>query len=120
MADTDKSGPTNWFYHNSGTLVLSLLIFLSNFVFEDIQTKDSQLQEEVKKLNIQMAELKASIGPIITTFNLVNQKRYTTEDAARDQEQWRRQFEEVKAHMREQQLVNKDINDRLVKVELQF
>jgi hypothetical protein len=89
-------------------------------VFEDIQSKDNQLQEEVKKLNIQMAELKASIGPIITTFNLVNQKRYTTEDAARDQEIWRRQFEEVKTQMREQQLVNKDINDRLVKVELQF
>lgn len=120
MADPDKAGPSNWFYHNAGTLILSLLIFLTNFVFEDIQTKDTQLQEEVKKLNIQMAELKASIGPIITTFNLVNQKRYTSDDAARDHAIWQRQFEEVKAQMREQQLVNKDINDRLVKVELKF
>jgi len=120
MTTTEKLGPTNWLYHNSGTLILSLLIFLTQFVFQDIQSKGSQLQEEVKKLNIQMAELKTSIGPMLSTFNLVNQKRYTTEDAARDQEQWRRQFEEVKSQMREQQLVNKDLNDRLVKVELKF
>ena len=120
MADLDKTGANSWLYHNSGTLVLSLLLFLSNFVFEDIQNKDSQLQQEVKKLNIQMAEIKAIIGPINTTFNLVNQKRYTIDDAARDHAQWQRQFEEVKAQMREQQLVNKDVNDRLVKVELKF
>ena len=81
MTTTEKLGPTNWLYHNSGTLILSLLLFLTQFVFQDIQSKGSQLQEEVKKLNIQMAELKTSIGPMLSTFNLVNQKRYTTEDA---------------------------------------
>jgi hypothetical protein len=121
MAEPDKSpGPQNWLYLNSGTLMLSLLIFLSNFVFDDIQNKDSQLQEEVKKLNIAMAELKASVLPMITTFNLANQKRYTSDDALRDQGRWQQQLEEVKTQLREQQSESRELDDRLVKVELRF
>ncbi|MBU2978996.1 hypothetical protein [Alteromonas sp. C1M14] len=109
-----------WLYHNSGTLVLALMVFLVNFVFNDMQSNDTQLNAEVKNLNIQVAELRAVITPVINSFNQVNQKRYTIDDAARDQARWQQQLDEMKNQMRENQTTMQQINDRLFRVEAQF
>ncbi len=109
-----------WLYHSIGTLVLALMMFLMNFVFNDMQSNDSQLNTEVKNLNIQVAELKAVITPVITSFNLANQKRYTSDDAARDQARWQQQIEEMKKELRENKTTVQQINDRLFRVEAKF
>lgn len=110
----------SWFYNNFGTLILALVLFLSDFVFNDFVNKDNKLQEDFKKLNIQVAELNASIRPLVASFNSSAQNRYTMSDADRDNKRVQQQLDEVKGMVRETQTTLQTIQERISRVEAKF
>lgn len=112
--NTDKH---SWIFNNVGTLVLAVLFFLGEFVFTDFHSTDNQLQEDFKKISIQVAELNASIRPITASFTLLNTTRYTSEDAARDNKRIQQQLEELKAVTQRTDLRLQAYQERLSKVE---
>lgn len=97
MAQQGTAEPHSWFYNNIGTLVLAILIFLGEFVFNDFNSTDKKLQADFEKLSIQVAELNASMRPILATFSVLSTTRYTSEDAAKDNKRIQQQLEELKA-----------------------
>lgn len=117
---TPEQDNHGWFYNNSVGLILALVIFLSNFVFTDFVNKDKQMAEDFKKLNVQVAELNASIRPIIASFNAGKDYNYTSVDADRDNKRVQQQLDEVKVMVRQNQTTLLTIQERISKVEAKF
>ena len=112
-----KAEAHSWFYNNIGTLLLAVLLFLGEFVFTDFHSTDKKLQGDFEKLSIQVAELNASMRPIIASFSLLNTTRYTSEDAAKDNRRIQQQLEELKAVAQRTESRLQDYQQRLSRLE---
>ncbi|WP_296053191.1 hypothetical protein [uncultured Alteromonas sp.] len=112
-----KAEAHSWFYNNIGTLLLAVLLFLGEFVFTDFHSTDKKLQGDFEKLSIQVAELNASMRPIIASFSLINTTRYTSEDAAKDNRRIQQQLEELKAVAQRTENRLQDYQQRLSRLE---
>ena len=96
MSEADqRTTPHNVLYYNFGSILLAVLFFLSQFVFNESQESIKILKIEVQKLSIQVATLATQMQTLTTTVNAAANNRYTSVEAMKDNTNTQRQFDEL-------------------------
>ncbi len=63
--------------NNLGSILIAIVIFLSQFVFNDSQQTIKQLEEQVSKLTVQVATLTAQMQSLTNSVKAAADDRYT-------------------------------------------
>ena len=87
--------PGDWLYNNSGALLVALVVFLTQFVFDDMQSKDDKAIHQLADLATEVAKLNAIVEPLVKAFDKAGDDRYTGSMARRDQDRHDRRYERM-------------------------
>jgi uncharacterized protein YoxC len=96
MSETNhRSTSHNVLYYNFGSMLLAVLFFLSQFVFNESQESMKTLKIDVQALSIQVATLATQMETLTTTVNSAAANSYTSLEAMKDISNSQRQFDEL-------------------------